>query len=172
MGSGDNTQDLLICNVHLRAAPEREAIRKKQSRLVRNWVQEAITNGENVVVIGDMNTEHGAGVVVDGSDMEILKGSITESTNDDLHDLNEYLAEDSRDTHLIGKEFDRILVSGPLVEDSAEKTDLSFSSIVNRKDLVVVGKQDEDHFNIYYDIPQEERDISDHYPVMAEFLIK
>jgi hypothetical protein len=42
-----------------------------------------------------------------------------------------------------------------------------------RQDLSVRGKQqDKDHWNIYYTIPQDERDVSDHFPLVAEFEFK
>ena len=34
---------------------------------------------------------------------------------------------------------------------------------------MIRGKQDEDHYNIYYEIDESEQDISDHYPVVATF---
>jgi hypothetical protein len=58
------------------------------------------------------------------------------------------------------------------MNDAADRVDLVFSRIITRQDLVVVGEQDKDHFNVFYQITQTERDISDHYPVMAEFLFK
>jgi len=47
-----------------------------------------------------------------------------------------------------------------------------FSSIESVKHLVIKGKQDTDHFNGFYSIPSHERDVSDHYPVVATFKIK
>lgn len=171
-GTGEEMQELLVYNVHMRASADREEIRKRQCRLVREWAQDSILAGENVVVLGDFNTEHNAGMVVAGSDIEIMKGSMTETKGDDLFDLNEQLPDNERETHMIGKQFDRILASATTLADNPGKTDLVFSKIVCRKDLVVVGEKDKDHYNRYYDIPQSERDISDHYPVMAEFLFK
>jgi endonuclease/exonuclease/phosphatase family metal-dependent hydrolase len=171
-GEGDLKQSLFVYNVHLRAGADKENIRKRQCELVRHWVQEDLEAGENVIVLGDFNTEYGAGVVESGSDVEIIKGSTTESADDNLTDLNEQLAADERDTHLTGKEFDRIFASAAARENDQTQTDMLFSKIVCRKDLVVVGEQDKDHFNTFYDIPQAERDVSDHYPVIAEFLFK
>lgn len=171
-GEGESRQELLIFNVHLRASPDKEAIRKKQCELVRYWAEEAITDGENVMVLGDFNTVHGAGVIVAGSDVEVIKGSTTESREDDLYDLNEQLPSSSRDTHIAGRQFDRIFVSDAVVRNEKRKKDMVFSRIICRKDLVVVGEKDRNRFNGIYKIPQRERDISDHYPVIAEFLFK
>jgi hypothetical protein len=45
--------------------------------------------------------------------------------------------------------------------------------VSNRKDLCIRGKgADEDHWNKYYEIPQSERDVSDHYPIVAEFEVR
>ena len=42
--------------------------------------------------------------------------------------------------------------------------------VSRRKDLVVRGReQDADHWNALYQIPRDERDLSDHYPLVAEF---
>jgi hypothetical protein len=48
-----------------------------------------------------------------------------------------------------------------------------FRSIAIRKDLVVRGKeQDKDHMDLFWKIPAEERDVSDHYPVVVEFVFR
>ncbi len=74
---------------------------------------------------------------------------------------------------MIGKQFDRILVSPSLQKDDNKKRDLIFDSIRSAKDLVVRGdKADTEHRDIYYKIPQSERDISDHYPLIARFKTK
>ena len=77
-----------------------------------------------------------------------------------------------RGTHIGNREFDRILVTRSLVEDQRRKKDLVFSRIANFSELVIVGDRDHDHFGRIYKIPVAERDISDHYPIMAKFVIK
>ena len=53
------------------------------------------------------------------------------------------------------------------------QSDLVLQSITIGKDLVVRGKQqDTDHQDQYWKIPADERDVSDHYPVVAEFEFK
>ncbi len=171
-GNGDAQQELLIFNLHLRAKADKESIRKRQCELVRHWIQDSVNRGENVIVLGDFNTEHNVGAVVAGSDVEIIKGSTTESTEDDLIDLHEQIPENARQTHITSKQLDRIFVSDSVFNNEAGKKDLVFSNITCRPDLVIVRGKDRNHFNGFYDIPQDERDISDHYPVIAEFLFK
>ncbi|MEQ1905341.1 MAG: endonuclease/exonuclease/phosphatase family protein [Pirellulaceae bacterium] len=171
-GSGDKKQRLTILNLHLRAAPEQEELRIKQCRLAREFLKEEIARGENVIVVGDVNTEHQAGIKDGKTDLGVLCGFDTSDTKDDLVDLNQFLPAELRPTHLCGKQFDHFVVSPAVVEDAPSTVDLVYNRIVSRKDLVVVGEPDKDHFNVYYQIPQAERDISDHYPVMVEILLK
>ena len=56
------------------------------------------------------------------------------------------------------------------------------NALAHIKDLRVIARtsafafrgkeQDKDHMNIYWQIPAEERDISDHWPVVADFNLK
>jgi endonuclease/exonuclease/phosphatase family metal-dependent hydrolase len=169
-GHGDEKESLLLLTVHLRAFPDAADIRRRQARLARAWLRAAILRGDNVVALGDFNTNDLYGESTAESDMGILYGAGTADKRDDLIDLHDRLKPDQRATHLIGKQFDRILVSKPLLDDAPDKRDLVFRAIANRKDVCVVGeKADEDHWQIYWSIPQAERDLSDHYPLTAEF---
>ncbi|MAP73673.1 MAG: endonuclease, partial [Planctomycetaceae bacterium] len=105
-------------------------------------------------------------------DLAVLCGKKAGEQIGDLIDLHPKLKKSKRATHMIGTEFDHILISPELLHDSDNKSDLSFRSIDRRKDLVLRGKQDKDHYNIFYEIEENERDISDHYPVIATFEIK
>ncbi|MCH2125872.1 MAG: endonuclease/exonuclease/phosphatase family protein [Pirellulaceae bacterium] len=167
-------EELTIVNVHLRANAESENIRRRQVVLLRAWFAEQIKNGENVIVMGDINTEHHFGQVSPESEIGILCGLDTEDTADDLMDLHQYLPQDEHETFFIpGKQFDRILVSRAMIEDDPARQDLVFQSIRRHKELVVRGQGvDEEHWDTYYDIPQTERDLSDHYPLMAKFQFK
>ena len=171
-GSGKQREQLLLANVHLRATAEKQDIRIKQCRLLRKWISEELTAGNNVIVLGDLNTEEVCGSVREGSDLAILMGLDTKSQDDDLIDSHLKLQADYRDTHLGGRQFDRILISRSLIDDKRKKQDLSFVQIGNFKEAVVVGERDHNHFDNYYKIPQAERDVSDHYPIMVEFQIK
>jgi hypothetical protein len=106
--------------------------------------------------------------------MGILRGLDTPDDSDDLVDLHQYLPADERGTHLArGKQFDRILVSRSLIEDDPGRVDLVFRSIELRKDVVVRGtRTDDSHWDNYYEIPQKERDLSDHYPLVARFVFQ
>ena len=85
-----------------------------------------------------------------------------------LYGLHNELPEDGRATHLNGGEYDRILVSPSLTTDYDYK-DLVFDSVERRKDLVVRQEPDAAHADGYWDIPEAERDLSDHYPLVATF---
>lgn len=78
-------------------------------------------------------------------------------------------------THLlVGKQFDRILVSRSLVEDESGRPDLCLRSVAVRPDLSIRGDADEpdEHWNHYWEIETAHRDLSDHYPLVAEFEIR
>jgi endonuclease/exonuclease/phosphatase family metal-dependent hydrolase len=172
-GSGADRERLHLCNVHFRAQPTATDIRKKQGRLVRRWLQEAVQGGENVIVIGDVNTDETFETTTPGGDLGTLRGLDTPASDDDLADLFAHYRGASKETHLVHKQFDHILVTPSLTADAPGKRDLVFKSITIRKDLVVRGKQqDADHMDIFWKIPADERDVSDHYPVVAEFEFK
>lgn len=172
-GDGKDKETLTLLNVHLRARAEKFDLRQKQVKLIRAWIGERVARGENVIVTGDFNTEEAVGKIRPGSDMAILSGWETADKSDDLYDLNEQLPAAMRSTHLGGGEFDRIFASRSAMEnDRRNKKDMVFSKIVNFRNLVIAGDADRDHFNKFYKIPQDQRDTSDHYPVMAEFLFK
>ena len=139
--------------------------------MIRHWTREEFLHGQIVGVVGEINTESGFSATLPDSDIGILRGLGTPNLLDDLFDLHKFLPAKERASHLLpGKQFDRILVSQPLLENQDGKRDLVFQSMQRRKDLCVRGKQaDEDHWNIYYQIPQAERDLSDHYPLVARF---
>ncbi len=173
-GTEPNGESLVVLSVHFRAMPKAAAIRVKQARLVRYWISDLIQRQANVVVMGDFNTEETAGETTSSSEMGILLGLDTADASDDLVDLHHHLEQNQRGTHLLpGKQFDRILVSPSLIDDEPGRKDLVFQSIELRKDVVVRGKrQDADHWNKYYEIPQQERDLSDHYPLVAKFVFQ
>jgi endonuclease/exonuclease/phosphatase family metal-dependent hydrolase len=168
-GSGERRQRLLVCNVHLRANPEAADIRKKQARLVRAWLEEPIAAGENVIVLGDVNTNETFETTTAGGDLGTLRGLDTAGDDDDLADLFANYRGRSPETHLVHKQFDHILATPSLLADAPDRRDLVLSSITVRKDLVVRGQQDQDHRDVFWRIPAAERDVSDHYPVVAEF---
>ena len=157
----------------LRARAEKADIRVRQARLVRSWIADRISAGENVIVLGDLNTEEPAESFGSDSDLGILCGKDTESAADDLVDLHSYLSQDQQRTHLLpGRAFDRILVSRSLIEDDPNRKDLVFSKVEQRKDLAVRGAGIDDqeaHWNGYWEMDESERDLSDHWPLVARF---
>ncbi|MGI9517859.1 MAG: endonuclease/exonuclease/phosphatase family protein [Pirellulaceae bacterium] len=168
-GTGEERESLVILNSHLRARAEKADLRQRQCRLIRHWMQDAIRRGENVIVTGDFNTEEDFGKETRQGAVSIVRGLVTESPEDDLQDANERLAEDQRSTHLSGRQYDRVFYSRPLGEDDPERSDLVLQDVRMRRDLVVRGDVDVDHWDSYYKIPQAERDLSDHYPLVVEF---
>jgi len=170
--TGSGAVRILIANVHLTADAAKSDTRVKQSRLIRAWIANEIKAGENVIVLGDLNTQEISGQTQPQSDLATLIGMDTKNQDDDLIDLHLQLKPDDRDTHAAGRQLDRILISRSLLDDQRKTTDLSFVQVGNFRDHVVVGARDFDHFNRYYKIPREERDVSDHYPIMVEFQIK
>jgi endonuclease/exonuclease/phosphatase family metal-dependent hydrolase len=172
-GSGKDLVRLTLLNIHQRAQPEQTAIRIRQAKLAHRYLAERIKAGENVVLIGDTNTEYPFEKTEADNDIGILRGLNTPEQDDDLFDCHELLKPEDRPTHIIHKSFDRIFISDPLRQGIPGKKSLVLKSVSNRKDLNTRGKeQDKDHWNIYYQIPQDERDISDHFPIVAEFEVK
>lgn len=171
-GNGDETEELIIILVHLRARPEEAELRIKQCKLVRHWLQDLSRHTPNLIIMGDLNTEELAGNIRDGSDIQWLTKGRTDSSDDDLYDLLKNAPEPNRQTHLIlNKQFDRILVSPSLVEDGPGR-DLSFQSIQVHPEFNIRGTgadERESHWERYWQIEPVERDISDHHPVSAEF---
>lgn len=102
-------------------------------------------------------------------EVSIVRGLVTESPEDDLQDANERLAEDKRSIHITGRQYDRVFYSRPLGEDDPARSDLVLQDVRVRRDLVVRGEVDADHRDSCYKIPHEERDLSDHYPLVVDF---
>lgn len=168
--AGDRPVGLSLVNLHLRAAPEAAAIRQRQARLVRRWVEEDLAAGKAVIVLGDLNSDETFETTSNAGELGILRGLHTAAANDDLADLFQFYAGANQETHLIHKQFDRILVSPVLLPATTSKPGYAFERIEVRRDLVIRGeRQDADHQDVYWKIPAEERDVSDHYPVVAEF---
>lgn len=172
-GEGAAKETLSVINVHMRAGTDAVEFRKRQCRLAHEWMKEKILAGENVIITGDLNTDELYGEETANGDMALVRGLTTRDKQDDLLDLHEYIDKNRRTTHLGGKQFDRILASQSMLDDQSNRKDLVFSKATVRPDLVVRGKGvDQNHFDEYYKIDKRERDISDHYPVIAEFEFK
>jgi hypothetical protein len=171
--AGDKKIELTLVNVHFRAMPSAAAIRKRQSRLIRRWIDETVRAGRNVVVLGDINTEETFEATTPTGDIGTLRGLDTREKNDDLTDLFEYYQGEHKETHLVHKQFDHILVAPTLLKPSPRGPGFAFERIEIRRDLVIRGAgQDKEHQDEYWKIPASERDVSDHYPVVAEFSLR
>ncbi|MFN7292293.1 MAG: hypothetical protein ACK5T6_17040, partial [Pirellula sp.] len=169
----DRTETLTILNLHLRATAEASDPRIKQCKLAHEWMRSRIEQGEHVIIAGDMNVEESAGSVTpDGDGMHWILGRGTVSTSDDLVDLLERAPADKRDTHLIlERQFDRILASPAMMK--TDGTGILFQTIEVLSEHNIRGEgADLDHWDTRYTKPHNERDISDHHPVMATFLIR
>ena len=171
-GAADQRQELTLLNVHFRAMPEATEIRKRQGKLARAFLAAEVQAGRNVMVIGDVNTDETYETTTKDGDIGTLRGLNTPAGDDDLTDLYEFYKGQSKETHLVHKQFDHILVTPSLVKGNPAGKGLVFESIAIRKDLVIRGEQDKDHMNVFWQIPQAERDVSDHYPVVAEFAVR
>ena len=167
-GSGTDKERVTVCNMHLRARGDATNLRIRQANLIRSWLGDLIKKGENVILMGDMNTDEFATGTTPQGDIGTMIGLHTPEKDDDLFDTLVELQDPQRHTHLNGQQYDRILLSKGLVTDDPQRKDLSFKSVAIRRDLVIRGKeQDKDHMDIFWTIPAEERDTSDHYPLVV-----
>jgi endonuclease/exonuclease/phosphatase family metal-dependent hydrolase len=166
---GAQTTTLTMFNLHLRASASAAAIRQRQARLGKAWLDEERQREANLIVLGDFNSGERTPAAAD-SEIGIFSGRGDPAPDDDLVDLHTLMANDERATHMIGAQFDRILVSPNLLEPKQGETKLVLSRVRVRRDLAIQGKPDSDHRDGYYEIPEAERDLSDHYPIVAEFV--
>ncbi len=174
-GHGPEKEHLALMNVHLRSRAEGAEMRRRQARLVHAWVSRWLEAGHHVIVTGDFNSEQTAEDTSAHRTIGILTGRETASSKDDLVDLHRYLDKSQRNTHLLAnKQFDRILVSPSLMppskNDRRKHGHYTFRSIRVYRQLVIRGGKDgEEHWKRYFELPENQRDISDHYPVVAVF---
>ncbi len=159
---------LTLMTVHMRATAEAEEFRIKQARLARHWLEPQLARGEDVILLGDLNSELAVGEST--GDMAELTGSAKPPA---MVDLLKFAPESQRTTHLIlPRAFDRILASQSLVDDGPG-SDWVFKQIEVRKDLTIRGKLDgQEHWDNRFAIPLDELDISDHAPLVATFELK
>jgi endonuclease/exonuclease/phosphatase family metal-dependent hydrolase len=171
----DANERVFVFNLHLRSGLEASEIRIRQARLIRHWIDDLIRQGHNVIVLGDINTECRSELPKNDEELYTLMGLSTPAVDDDLEDLLVRLPESDRQTHLLpGRQFDRILCSPSLIQDDPGKSDLVFDNIEVRRDVAIRGAPDipEQHWEGFWKLPASERDLSDHYPVVATFVWK
>jgi endonuclease/exonuclease/phosphatase family metal-dependent hydrolase len=165
------TESLVVLVVHLRATADAADLRRKQCKLSHSWMKAGIEAGENRIILGDFNVEELAGEATeDGDGMFDILGKRTATEADDLFDLLQQLPPEKRKTHLIlDKQFDRILVSKPMLA-TATGPGIKFLSMEVLSQHNIRGNEvDLDHWDSRYTKDRSERDISDHHPVMATF---
>lgn len=159
---------LTVMNVHFRATAEAEEFRVRQAKLARHWLEPNLARGEDVILLGDFNSEAPPGVVE--GDIAAIAG---ESGKPQMVDLLARLENPQASTHLIlDRQFDRIMVSQSLLEDGPG-LDWSFASIRILTDEIIRGQRDgEEHWDKRLSEPTPELDVSDHFPVIATFELK
>ena len=54
---GDTVETVIVLNIHLRAMPEAADKRIRQTRLLHHWIASAVRDGQNIIALGDFNTE-------------------------------------------------------------------------------------------------------------------
>jgi endonuclease/exonuclease/phosphatase family metal-dependent hydrolase len=136
-GEGENREELTLFTVHMRAGDDGAPFRPRQARTLRHWVREHVERGENVIVLGDVNTSVPFGKDTAESELGILRGLDTSATDDDLADLHGFLPDDQRVTFFkSGGQYDRILPSRAVMTDVPSKKDLVYVSMERRADLV------------------------------------
>jgi endonuclease/exonuclease/phosphatase family metal-dependent hydrolase len=174
--SGSSSMQLLVA--HLRSGAENESIRVKQLHTIQHAMARWCQPGSDAMLLGDWNTERGV-EVNDGGDLEVLlqpevaRAQIGEVANTlppwlAWFDTHRQLPVGSRATHLTGRAYDRILLSGSLIEDDSTQADWVLSDVQCPIGLVIGEQADEKeaHWNAYWTLPAATRDVSDHYPVV------
>jgi endonuclease/exonuclease/phosphatase family metal-dependent hydrolase len=162
----DSPLSLMV--LHLRATEAAEDLRVRQARLARHWLEPALAANEDVLLLGDLNSEHPAGRLE--GDIAAIVGS---GDQPKMVDLLSKLPDVQAATHLVlDKQFDRILASPSLMVDGPG-LDWCFEKIEILPELVIRGQRDgEEHWHDRLTMPLEELDISDHFPVMATFRLQ
>ena len=169
----DVASPLTVMNVHYRATADAEAERTRQGRLSRVWLEPQLDAKEDVIILGDLNSEHVTGELA-GEMLYLVKGGPS-SGGPVMVDLLERAPAEARRTHLIlDKQFDRILVSPSLMEDAPHAPDWVFSEIAVRPELAIIGggNDGEAHWANRLTMPTTELDVSDHAPIIATFELR
>lgn len=162
---------LTIMTVHLRATPEAEELRTRQAKLARHWLTQQLQAEEDVILLGDFNSEHAAlglkSTQAPVGEVAFIVGSLGASP---LVDLLSHLPGGPQSTHLVlDKQFDRIFASPSMLVDGPGQ-DWVFEKIEILAESVVRGKRDgQEHWSDRLTMPTAELDLSDHLPVLATF---
>jgi endonuclease/exonuclease/phosphatase family metal-dependent hydrolase len=169
----DVRSPLTVMTVHFRAKEEAEKERTRQGRLARAWLEPQLAAGEDVVLLGDLNSEHAVGEMA--GEMKYLVAGDGAGKRPPMVDLLGELPAASRRTHLIlNKQFDRILVSQSLMVDDPQSRDWVFSAIAVHPEWSVRGRGNDGqaHWSERQTMSTKELDVSDHAPVVATFELR
>jgi endonuclease/exonuclease/phosphatase family metal-dependent hydrolase len=159
---------LTLLNVHFRATEGAEDFRVRQAKLARHWSEPMLAARQDVVILGDFNSETKAGEL--RSDVGAIIGDGQSPTMVDLLTRSE---NPTAQTHLIlDRQFDRIMVSQSMLDDGPG-LDWSFHGIEILSQAIIRGKRDgQEHWDQRLTMSSEELDVSDHFPVLAKFELK
>jgi endonuclease/exonuclease/phosphatase family metal-dependent hydrolase len=174
-GEGATQRKLSFINVHLMAGDDigKEMDRCDQARFIKRWIIEEHKRGHYVILMGDMNTAEVRGQVKEKA-VDVLAGKDTpEDKEDDLEDVTTIMPPMDRVTFgSRGSMLDHIFVSPKLKNGPG----ITFDTISNRRDVVIRGRGPDHRLQLrdrrFWKIDEEERDLSDHYPLMARFRMK
>jgi endonuclease/exonuclease/phosphatase family metal-dependent hydrolase len=155
-------EPLLLVTVHLRAGSAVQE-RQRQARTLHEWIGARVAT-DNVIILGDFNTSLAVQETTPGSEMGIIRGFQSASQVDDLFDVHTTLSAADRPTHASGRQFDRVLISPALQDD----TGLRFITASTHRTLAIRGTLDNTS-GVDYALPEAEQDLSDHFPLLAVF---
>jgi len=162
-------EEAYILTTHLiSSSPEK---RTEQAMTIRHWIAPRIDKRQSVIVLGDMNASQRFNETTPASELGQIRGFATETRTDDLIDLNILLGGSQRQTHISGRELDRILMSAALTTND-DGVDLVFKGVEQKSSFVIQGRKDRNRRAGVWKIDANERDISDHYPLIAIFDLK
>lgn len=176
-GDGPTQRRLTFIDVHLMAGDDigKEMDRCDQARFIKHWIRDEHKAGHYVILMGDLNTAE-----VRGSNppkekaLDILAGKDTPNDpDDDLEDVTNIMPVMDRITFgSRGSMLDHIFVSPKLKHGPG----ITFDTISNRRDVVIRGKGPDFKLRLpdrrFWKIDEDERDLSDHYPLLARFKMK
>lgn len=171
-GDGPTQRRLTFINVHLMAGDDigKEMDRCDQARFIKHWIKDEHHAGHYVILVGDMNTAEMRSQPKERA-IDILTGKDTPTDpEDDLDDIIQIMPPLDRITFgSRGSTLDHILISPKLRKGPG----IAFESISNRRDVVIRGQGPDFKLHLrdrrFWKIDEDERDLSDHYPLLAKF---
>lgn len=175
-GDGPNQRRLTFINVHLMAGDDigKEMDRCDQARFIKHWIRDEHKAGHYVILVGDMNTAEVRNAEPKERALDVLTGKDTPSDpDDDLDDVTNIMPPMDRITFgSRGSMLDHILISPKLKKGPG----ITFNTISNRRDIVIRGQGPDFKLRLrdkrFWKIDEDERDLSDHYPLLAKFIMK